>query len=262
MLDILKALHESEVRESWEATLELLSLDRARPFWKDLGLPLKDPDEAFAAVRRFISSRESLDMDMTEDDDEAKLLWRSWRFLGELGLSQGEAAVRALWDWAQASGENEPRWHWMWRILLYHLGKETPADIESWAIPAKKAGPLIAIGGEWVRWIDDLEARLERAKQEKKTTWDETRNSEYQFANDDDEGDLFDALQVALEWIPFDRHWARVVALLSPDEMEALIRWGKARYADLQDPESDEEPDELALTPKDAIVPLEMRMRN
>ncbi|HUB09985.1 MAG TPA: hypothetical protein VMB50_23480 [Myxococcales bacterium] len=260
MLDLLKALEDDDLRADFESTMSVLSLDAARSFWKDLGLGLKDEDAAFAAVRRFVEARDELAL-LEDDDYPEQVRWLAWTLFGEIGVVEGEARVRALWNWFEVAGRMEPKWHWMWRILLYLYDGAAGGELLGRGMPRAKAEKLLEISFVWSDWVDDLEKRIDAEGEKPATAWDKHQNTLFQLETET-ENRPYDALQEMIERPRFDKLWTKVMALLSPKEMDILLRWGKARYALVEDPKAKEELGEYALSASDALIPPEMRTRN
>jgi hypothetical protein len=128
-------------------------------------------------------------------------------------------------------------------------------------VPRAKAEKLLRISADWSDLVDELQGRLEKAEVLPKSKWDKLQDTMFQLETETDY-EVFGGLQEALERPHFDRFWARVVDLLSPTEMESLVRWGKARYALIESPKDKEKLGDLALQAKDALVPPELRTRN
>jgi hypothetical protein len=260
MIDILKALQDDDLRGDWEQILVLLSLDATRPFWGDLRIQLKDPDAVFAAMRRFVEAQNNLAMD-GDDNYAEEVRWLSWRLLGDIGLVEGEETVHVLWNWFETAGRPEAKWHWMWRILLYLFDGVSAGELLGRGVPRAKAEKLLRISADWSDLVDELQGRLEKAEVLPKSKWDKLQDTMFQLETETDY-EVFGGLQEALERPHFDRFWARVVDLLSPKEMESLVRWGKARYALIESPKDKEKLGDLALQANDALVPPELRTRN
>ncbi|MHB8420079.1 MAG: hypothetical protein ACYDCL_18545 [Myxococcales bacterium] len=260
MLDMLKALEDDHLRADFESTMSVLSLDAARPFWKDLGLGFKDETAAFEAVRRFVEERDELALLEDEDyDKDVRAL--AWKLFGELGIVEGEAKVRGLWNWFEVAGRMEPKWHWMWRILLYLYDGVSGGELLGRGVPRAKAEKLLEISFIWSEWVDDLEKRIDAEGAKPATAWDKQQTSQFQMETET-ENRPYDALQEMIERPRFDKLWTKVMALLTPKEMDILLRWGKARYALIEDPKAKEELGDYALSASDALIPPEMRTRN
>jgi hypothetical protein len=260
MLDLLKALEDDDLRADFESTMSVLSLDAAKPFWKDLSLGLKDEDAAFAAVRRFVEARDDAAL-LEEDDCPEQVRALAWTLFGEIGIVEGEARVRALWNWFEVAGRMEPKWHWMWRILLYLYDGAAGGELLGRGMPRAKAEKLLEISCVWSDWVDDLEKRIDAEGEKPATAWDKHQNALFQMETET-ENRPYDALQEMIERPRFDKLWTKVMALLTPKEMDILLRWGKARYALVEDPKAKEELGEYALSASDALIPPEMRTRN
>ncbi len=261
MLDMLKALEDDDLRADWESTLSVLSLDAAHPFWKDLALGFKHEAEVFAAVRRFVTDRDMMTMDETDEDYPKAVRDRCWMLFGEIGLLEGEGPVRALWNWFEVAGRMEPKWHWMWRILLYLYDGPAGGELLGRGMPRGKAEKLLELSFMWSDWVDDLEKRIDAAGEKPPSAWDKNQTVTFQLETDT-ESRPFDALQEMIERPHFDKIWTKVMALLTPKEMDILLRWGKARYALIEDPKAKEELGDYALSAHDALIPPEMRTRN
>lgn len=247
----------------WQLGLAVLSLDRTRPFWDEMGLRFRHPNEVQSAVRRFVRAQQELPGHEDSQTYGAKIRTLTRRLLSEIAELEGDGPALGLWNWFLTAYAEEPKWHWMWRILLYHLQGEAPLICRS-AKP--KARQLALLAESWADFVREVEARSQLARQAPLGRWDKLQ---YAIAQTDvPQYEPLDQVVEALERVAFDRHWAELVQLLGLPEMERLVRWGRETYAEIEqfrDDESralDEILGERALAVRDAIVPPEWRTRN
>ncbi|MHB1845316.1 MAG: hypothetical protein ACYCWW_10845 [Deltaproteobacteria bacterium] len=253
----LQALGSTGERAEWRLALQFLALDRVLPLWRELGLEFQAPGMVLEAFRRFVRAERRIAYD---DDDPAyakKMRQLTEKLLAELSEIGGPEAARSLCMWFETSYAGEPKWHWMWRILLFHLTPDEGEELARRGMPAEKAKEIVQLGERWRASVDSIEMAITRAKTGPLSPWDRTeyRRSKAEY----EEYDPVDGLLEALERPRFDRLWSRAIALLTPREVDLLIAWGR-EYAQGLDLGSG--PLAARLSPTDAEIPKGWRIRN
>jgi hypothetical protein len=269
----LEELTDEDVVRRFVGAMELLSLDRVRSFWLELGLKFDRADIVLGAIRSFaVAFRAIEDEDGYEDDPFAleEVPNHARRLFSTLRLSEGEQSVETLWNWLETGYGNEPSWSWGWRILLYHWSELEPENLVRWGFTAEHARQSLRLAEEWVEIVDDIQARVSNAEQEPLQGWDaeaDRRFREQMKKHAEEEGeaepefspeDSLAGLTEALERRYFGRVWARLVRLLTIPEMEAALRWGRRKAQELEFGDI-EVPGEAS---PEAEVPAEWRVQN
>lgn len=262
---VLEELRDASQSSLWQMALAMLSLDRVRPFWGELGLRFQHQDETIGAFRRFVSAEQEFPGSGQSRTYVQRLCTLTRRLFAELAEVEGEEAALGLWNWFQTAFTDEPKWHWMWRILLYRLHGETALRQGTRREQARR---LTELSDRWSDVVRDLEIRIAHLQKKPMAGWDAQLYRDAQ--RDCAEYDPLDKLEEALERTAFDRLWAEVTQLLGPREMERLIQWGRTTYAEIQEERKQDEEqrriDEILgdrkLAARDAVVPPEWRVRN
>jgi hypothetical protein len=263
---ILEALKNSERRGHWILALPMLSLDGVHRYWEEMGLRFHHSDRVLSAIRAFVLAEEALTGDPNTKNYSRKVLSLTRILFRDLREAEGDRhrgdqAIFALWNWFQLACDEESKWHWMWRILLYHL---PDVALAPWGLPREKAAAVAALAERFASGENQLDAELGHLKAQTRSDWDVARQGYY--ARDGIDADVIDNLTEALGRIQFDRFWAEVVNLLTLPEMDVLVRWGRHHAAEIEAWKDDEarKTDAIlghrALRVHDAIVPAECRV--
>ena len=261
----LAELNDDAVVRRFVGAMELLALDRVRPFWIELGLKFERADIVLGAIRGFaVAFREIEDEDGFEDDpfaletvpDHARHLFRA------IQLSEGDEAVETLWNWFETVFGNEPSWSWGWRILLYHWSDLESEQLLRWGFGADHARQSLTLAQEWVEIVDDIQARVTNAEREPLHGWDAEADRRYreqmpEHAETSTEDSLA-GLTESLERRCFGRLWGRLVRQLTIPEMDAMMRWGRRKAQELEFGDIEVEGESAP----EAEVPAEWRVQN
>ncbi len=272
----LEELNDETVLRRFVGAMDLLALDRVRPFWIELGLRFDRGDIVLGAIRAFMTAYRELEDagDIDEDYLDLELVIGHARtLLTVVRLSEGDEAVETFWNWFDATYGNEPSWSWGWRILLYHWAELDLQQLVRWGFTADHARQALGVAEEWVQVVDDISARVSAAEQEPRRGWDadaerrfrkemaaqveaggEAVGADLEISNEDS----LAALTESLERRSFGRIWARLVRLITIPEMEVLMRWGRRKAEELEF-EGIEIEGESA---PEAEVPAEWRLQN
>ncbi len=254
----LEAFAEASERVEWRLALQYLALDRVMPLWPELGLSFRLPGLVLEAFRRFVRAERRLPDDGDRPVYARKVRRLTEKLLAEIAEQGGPEEARALCAWFEAACAHEPKWHWMWRILLFHLTRDEGEELRRRGLPEEKALEIVQIGERWRASVDSIESAISRAKQEPLTPWDrnEYRRSQAEVAD----YDPVDGLLEAFERPRFDRLWARVIGLLDAREVNLLVAWGKDFAAGIEFDQA--VPPAARLSPSDAEIPVGWRVLN
>ncbi len=214
---------------NWESALLLLSLDRVDRYWSEFGLDFKDHDGIRGLIREYIEAEQALN-DLSEEDYhfsmESDLINDLFKKITD---AKGDLAAIKIRDWIEKRFlvAKTDRWCRKWSSLIYQLGrwKELPIftgiGIDKLTALDNLAEKVGDISGQAEDEIDNLE-------EEPKSEWDSRQYAVYRKENPD--VSPLDCLGGYLRHWRFIDIWNEIMALLTPDELNALENWVKAVY--------------------------------
>jgi hypothetical protein len=238
----------AETSLGWERALLLLSLERALPFWNDLGLAFQSPERVQKLVRATVRAQQAL-QDAPGDDPAQPAKEAALRadLLAKVGAVEGQAGASALRDWVEREyvplARPEP-WRGAWRTLLARLAEPQEAlALSHEGMPPEKVARLADVAAAWRRARDQIGERIEAAERLPLAGWDQQQYERYR--RDDPDVSPLDALSQHLKARRFAEVWRQVVGLLGPDDLDRLVRWALPRA-----PRMGFAPDAVALPPE------------
>ncbi|MGK3962600.1 hypothetical protein WMF38_00225 [Sorangium sp. So ce118] len=215
----------------WHNGILWLSLDRFERFWPDVGLSFPDAEVAKAAARAALLEKRALEASEGDDLDHvdrldtlADALVRT--IAGACGPTSAGRFVAWLRGPVMASAK-EPVWHRTWRILLYRVPEHDPTLIaSSYGIPHETTARLFEIAKRYAADDDAIDMRVEAAEGAPLAGWDADAYADYRVEGP--ELSPLDGLRTHLSCLRFDEAWSEILRLTSPQDIDALVRWGRA----------------------------------
>jgi hypothetical protein len=237
---------------AWSQGSLWLSLDRFERFWPDAGLAFSNGEAVKSAIREALRAKYAMDAadrarwaaDPDAEDDmdysdhaHAEACLRS---IAETAGTEDAERVVAWITGPVLAQRNDPAWRRRWRAILYHLWEDDPDTVASrHGISSDTARRIGEISARFKSESDAYDERIDEAKQEPLSGWDAIAYQEYR--REDSEWDPLTGVGLYLWYITFDRAWAEVRRRTRPDEIDGLIRWGRARVRELVEPEYEEQ---------------------
>ncbi len=213
----------------WKSALLRLSLDRVDRYWSEFGLDFKDHDSIRGMIREYIEAEQALN-DLSEEEYhfsmQSDLINDLFKKIAD---TKGDLAAIKIRDWIEKRFliVRTDRWCRKWCVLIYQLGR--------W----KKLPIFAGIGIDKLNALDNLaekagdisgqtEDEIDNLEKEPKSEWDSRQYAVYRKENPD--VSPLDFLEVYLDYWRFIDIWNEILALLTPDELNALELWARAVY--------------------------------
>jgi hypothetical protein len=216
-----------------EDAIMYLSLDRFEPFLPSLDLDAGLIIPVYPALRDFTDGWQA--WRHAPGDDEApvepELARRLEHMLDAVRSLAGAKAVQQLLAhlrWAVRTENKEDVWQDEWRILLGRLVKHPTPEVlaEHYQIRPDAFDTLVGLAKALKSKLDNIDTQLEATDELPLSGWDEQAYRWYRW-----ESAQLSPLTVAGQHVRrrlFQHTWDDVVDLFTPDEFEALNRWGQA----------------------------------
>ncbi|WP_437609342.1 hypothetical protein WMF20_50080 [Sorangium sp. So ce834] len=219
----------------WCRGILWLSLDRFERFWPDLGLSFPDAEGAKAAARAALLEKRALDAADNDDlDYSGRLDVVADTLVRTIAETCGPTSAARFVAWVRGpvvASAKEPLWHDTWSTLLYRMPTHDPALIASgYGIPYETMERLFEIAKRYVAEHDALDMRVEAADEEPLSGWDADAYADYRI----DSGPVLsplDGLRAHLYFLRFDDAWSEILRITRPQDIDALVRWGRAYLA-------------------------------
>lgn len=206
----------------WTGLLDIVSLDRAAPYLAAFGLPACDPARLAAVARDTLRAIYAL---LQEDQEDLVVFVEVLETcIDRLEAEAGPACAAAVLEHGSArlpyyapETQREDDWYRLLRRLVGATGEDIPL-----ADPRLPAAALRRVRDAVLRHIDfDLSDRLADEAEEPQDEWEEVV-----FARCDGWTPL-DVLLGDVDYFQVQAAWREIEEVLSPDEVAALVDWGR-----------------------------------
>lgn len=219
------------VRLAWLDLLTVLSLHRARPFTRLVGLEAEVAGQHEAALQEVVRDIQAW---MRQDDDAGPAeVIRFFRdhlnaLFQEISATdaEGALALRAALDLA-ARFDRPETWRQAWRpLFVYRLARFwSPAAMAGeYKIAPEHLETLFSVVTSLADQGAQLGAALKQADAQPLEGWDAQVYAAYRA--EDPEASPLIGFGLLLDQVLFERSWRQVVAAFSPPEIDELERWG------------------------------------
>lgn len=211
----------------WQLVLLVLSLTRVRPFWVELGLRFRHPEQVRHLLKQYVDA-ERAESDAVEDRGIEPYRCLLLGLLSDLELQEGAEGVKLLAHLIEkiAAFEHDA-WRTPWQIVLWKLG--TSAAVPA-SMPPAKAQAVLGLARRWCQRSSDVDAQVAQAEGQPLADWDKEAYSYYR--REDPAATPLDLLRDYLRSWRFDEIWTELLALLDDRDLQSLHHWGQAAAAD------------------------------
>lgn len=209
----------------WHTVFELLSLERARAFWPEMGLSLADPhaERVQSVAHSFMEQYQN----SKGGETEYRILLR--QTFDQLAHATDQNTAQQLYQWGMYLFSPKgvaPGAAFIWGVLLRHLaGSESKRnDVLPVPLPEHKVNDIIQAVRDHLGDYLLLEQRVEDLGKLPRTESEQIVYQAYE-----EPCSPLDSLAGAIDHYRLRQTWHKIKSLLSDDEMKVLLEWGKSQ---------------------------------
>jgi hypothetical protein len=213
----------------WHLIFTLLSLDRVRPFWNQMGLDLSEVFIIQEVARSFVNEYRQIEGQIDLSTEERVTQHKSLidKTFDSLRKELGEKGSKKLFDWGQINFPYESKSDadaFMWRRLLRRLAGLSalsyplvplafPSDLQE----SIKAAILRHLGDPEV-----LHNHLRSVEETPASAWDASI-----YANYTPQASPLDWVENTIEYANTRKTWQEIEKILPEDKVEIFQEWAK-----------------------------------
>ncbi|MDY6993350.1 MAG: hypothetical protein SVR94_12220 [Pseudomonadota bacterium] len=216
---------------SWQTALVLLSLDRVKPLWEQVGLNFNFPNEVLQCIRFYVLEQQKLEEYANNTDDDLDYTPKEINLIDDLLMKvqklEGNEEVCLLRDWIEndfVACDRAEVWLKSWRMLFLRLARSQAPDLLD-KIPADKHRQLVELAKSWEQEYDEIAEQIEQTEAQPLVGWDGKQYEIYRYETPDISP--IDSWSLYLKCRAFKKVWQKVINLLNIEEMEHLNHWGE-----------------------------------
>jgi hypothetical protein len=210
----------------WDSLFVLLSTERVGPFLGDIGLVLPKIKVVRDCARLYIEERHRTAAQAEPTD---VLVRRAFERITQ--QADPETAQR-LYDWAEGQFHNHDKYYYasfQWLRLLWRLAGITRANAVPLNLPPAKVEQIKqAVKENYGQEYWELRNQIKQVDQKPMSDWDVYLYKLYRDGVSEETSPL-DILDGALSRYRFAKVWEAVTALLTQEQLQILLEWGRAQ---------------------------------
>ena len=221
----------------WHLIFTLLSLDAAAPFWKEMGLELRQSATLRELSRSFVRQYRAIQGRVAADTTSHLEAWQEQfqESMDRIEETMSAEVARAIEDWGSSTfryGDELDGQAFMWRRLLRRL-----AGISNLAFPCgpmelsdEKTQMLAEIVRRHLDRPEDTEERIAEAERRAKSAWDESVFGTYTG------GSPMDWVASTIGFVKTRAVWREIEGALDREEIAALLDWARRQAVAMEMP--------------------------
>ena len=214
-----------DTRFLWEKALLLLSLDRVRPFWDEMGVQFSFPEQVQAAVRDFITEKQKLNLDNDPDYLKKISLYINKVFSDVIRI-EGDKGAETIYDWIENFILRDESSNWVsawYGYFVRDLDESQAPVLIRLGLSDEKTHGLLDLTNQYCKIANDIGDRIDEAENQTFSEWESIQYQIYQRESPD----ISPLDYLDLDKMMFFEIWHKILLLLNRHEMDILNEWGQ-----------------------------------